>query len=456
MSPRKKLLLADDSITIQRVIELTFSGEDIQVIAVGDGEEAILRIAEEHPDIVLADIAMPKRSGYDVAAFVKGRPDLAHIPVLLLAGAFEPVDEARAQQAGSNGVLVKPFEPQNVIARVRELVGGAQGSPMSSAAADIPRPVARLASPKPVELPRREKAPEPINVQDYDYTPAPTNRPSPPVAPPRPQATSQVVDDGPADEEASLDDYFDRLDAAFADLDQPGYRPAQAGARKVRPRTEGPVMERDLEYIDPLPAVTQPEPFELPDDPLEADAAPAVEVAEIPTLEELLGEVGEDADLGDVFSIDEPLGAVDAVAEMPLQAPERVAPAVLAAPEAVVEVPVPVAVEPLVPVVPLPAPVPVAAPPAPAVSRATQTIADAFSALLAVEQGEPGAPPGVRLVTEPSAPVITDELVSRVADQVLERLRTQSGGTVDELVARVVSEIAERRVREEIERIRNK
>ena len=93
-----KLLLADDSVTIQRVIELTFSGEDMQVVTVGDGEQAIARIPIERPDIVLADIGMPKRSGYDVAAFVKGRPDLSHIPVLLLAGAFEPVDEARAQQ----------------------------------------------------------------------------------------------------------------------------------------------------------------------------------------------------------------------------------------------------------------------------------------------------------------------------------------------------------------------
>ena len=90
-----KLLLADDSVTIQRVVELTFSGEDVQVVTVGDGEQAIARIPLERPDIVLADIGMPKRSGYDVAAFVKGRPDLSHIPVLLLAGAFEPVDDAQ-------------------------------------------------------------------------------------------------------------------------------------------------------------------------------------------------------------------------------------------------------------------------------------------------------------------------------------------------------------------------
>src|SRR5437867_3340723 len=155
----KKLLLADDSVTIQRVIELTFSSEDVQVLAVGDGEEAIARIVAEKPDIVLADIGMPKRSGYEVSAFVKGKPELSHIPVLLLAGAFEPVDDAKAKESQCDGVLVKPFDPQHVIARVRELIGGAKGSPTQPAVQDIPRPAARLAPPRPVELPRREDRP---------------------------------------------------------------------------------------------------------------------------------------------------------------------------------------------------------------------------------------------------------------------------------------------------------
>ena len=64
-----------------------------------------------------------------MAAFVKGHPDFKHIPVLLLAGAFEPVDDAKAEEVGCDGVLVKPFEPQHVIARVRELLDGAKGSP---------------------------------------------------------------------------------------------------------------------------------------------------------------------------------------------------------------------------------------------------------------------------------------------------------------------------------------
>ena len=117
------LLLADDSVTIQRVIELTFADEDIDVVAVSDGDQAIARLDTVPPDIVLVDVGMPGKSGYEVAAYVKRSPRLSHIPVVLLTGAFEPVDEAKATGAGCDGVLAKPFEPQLVIGRVKELLG---------------------------------------------------------------------------------------------------------------------------------------------------------------------------------------------------------------------------------------------------------------------------------------------------------------------------------------------
>lgn len=116
------LLLADDSLTIQRVIELTFADEDVQVVAVSDGDQAIARLDSAPPDIVLADIGMPGRNGYEVARYVKQSPRLSHIPVVLLTGAFEPVDQARAIEVGCDGVLAKPFEPQLVIGRVKELL----------------------------------------------------------------------------------------------------------------------------------------------------------------------------------------------------------------------------------------------------------------------------------------------------------------------------------------------
>src|SRR5437763_9862647 len=121
------LLLADDSVTIQRVIELTFADEDVKVVAVSDGDQAIQRLDSAPPDIVLADIGMPGKNGYEVAQYVKRSPHLAHIPVVLLTGAFEPVDQARAAEAGCDGILAKPFEPQLVITRVKELLG--RGAP---------------------------------------------------------------------------------------------------------------------------------------------------------------------------------------------------------------------------------------------------------------------------------------------------------------------------------------
>lgn len=143
------LLLSDDSVTVQTMIAMTFAAEDIAVTTVSDGEQAITRIQEVHPDIVLAGIATPKRSGYDVAAFVKSDPGLASIPVLLLAGAFEPVDSVRAAQVRCDGVLVKPLEPQQVVARVKELIAGAAGTP-GLATSGVPRSVERLtAAPSP-------------------------------------------------------------------------------------------------------------------------------------------------------------------------------------------------------------------------------------------------------------------------------------------------------------------
>src|SRR5205807_1039214 len=118
-----RLLLADDSVTIQRVIELTFADEDVQVVAVSDGDEAIARLDAEPPDIVLADVGMPGKNGYEVAAYMKHTPKLAHIPIVLLTGASEPIDRARVDALACDGVLAKPFEPQLVIGRVKELLG---------------------------------------------------------------------------------------------------------------------------------------------------------------------------------------------------------------------------------------------------------------------------------------------------------------------------------------------
>src|SRR5205085_10771017 len=202
-----KLLLADDSVTIQRVIELTFADEDMQVIAVGNGQDAIDRVQRDHPDIVLADVGMPQRNGYEVAAFIKGQPAFAHIPVVLLTDAFEPVDEERARAAGCDGVLVKPFEPQVVISRVKELLAGRKPSGMWSGG-----PVAQ----GPVR--------------------------------PAPQVTPDVRSNTPPPSGDSLEAYFDHLDAAFASVG-PGGATA-AAPPQAAPRRESIPVRRS----EPSPA----------------------------------------------------------------------------------------------------------------------------------------------------------------------------------------------------------
>src|SRR3990170_1149475 len=94
----KKILLADDSITIQKVVELTFSDGDYEVTAVNNGAKAIQKLAEMRPDIILSDIIMPEKNGYEVCEFVKSHPDYKTIPVILLTGTFEPFDPDRAER----------------------------------------------------------------------------------------------------------------------------------------------------------------------------------------------------------------------------------------------------------------------------------------------------------------------------------------------------------------------
>ena len=244
-----KLLLADDSVTIQRVIELTFADEEVTVVAVGDGQQAIDRVRSDRPDIVLADVGMPERDGYEVAAFIKGDPEFAHIPVLLLTGAFEPIDEARARAVGCDGVLVKPFEPQMVISRVRDLLAGNRvGAPTGSATHAV------SATPAPATVPA-------ASLEDYfdrlDAALATKTAPAPSIVP----ATGPVSAPPPSAPAAGPQ-------STHADLDLTGWNPATLsgpGPDPVDRSVPGPSLER----AQPVVPLTQEKPAGVP-----AQAAP--------------------------------------------------------------------------------------------------------------------------------------------------------------------------------------
>ncbi len=345
-----KLLLADDSVTIQRVIELTFADEDVQVLAVGDGKQAIARVLSDRPDIVLADVGMPERNGYEVAEFIKGDPQLAHIPVLLLTGAFEPIDEARARAVGCDGVLVKPFEPQMVINRVKDLLAGRPAPGGSIAAAATPAPLSQ------------------------------------PFAGGSTSAGAAGALAQPAAVSGSLEDYFDRLDAAFANLDA-GSPPAAAAG--------------DL---------TPSRPADTPPAALTAAAAPFLAADDL---------AGWDPDLA---------GDPERPASFETQ---------------------PSAAEPARPIVPSVAPVPATsrmeAPPVPAApverpapSVPVPSLAEAFAALLSAEQAHPIAPSQVR------PGMLSDDVIDDVVRRVTERLNDGAmRDTVVEVAERLVrAEIA--------------
>jgi CheY-like chemotaxis protein len=106
-----KILVADDNSNIQKMVGLALKDHGIDVVAVGNGEAAVRKIVDIRPDLVLADVFMPVRNGYEVCKYVKDDKALAHIPVILLVGAFDPLDEQEAQRVGADGVLKKPFVP---------------------------------------------------------------------------------------------------------------------------------------------------------------------------------------------------------------------------------------------------------------------------------------------------------------------------------------------------------
>jgi len=117
-----KLLLADDSLTIQKVVELVLAPENFEIRSFNDGEQALQAMGSFIPDIVLADIEMPKLNGYQLCEKIKNDMATGHIPVILLAGAFEPFDEEYAKSVYADDFIIKPFESQELISKVKALL----------------------------------------------------------------------------------------------------------------------------------------------------------------------------------------------------------------------------------------------------------------------------------------------------------------------------------------------
>lgn len=119
---QRTILLADDSPTIRRLVTQTFSDGNFRIVEVNNGDAAIRTFDEVHPSVVLADIYMPGKNGYQVCAYIRSHRELSKTPVVLLVGAFEAFDEDTAKQAGATASITKPFEPTALVELVMSIL----------------------------------------------------------------------------------------------------------------------------------------------------------------------------------------------------------------------------------------------------------------------------------------------------------------------------------------------
>ena len=155
---KRKLLLADDSITIQKVVNLTFADEGIEVTTVGDGDSAMEKLTEVLPDLVMADVNMPGLTGYQICEKIKQDAALRHIPVILLVGSFEPFDQEESNRVGADAFLTKPFQSiRQLVTQVTDLLNSSDKKMVESTVESAGDSFAEtLEMPKPFEADKQK------------------------------------------------------------------------------------------------------------------------------------------------------------------------------------------------------------------------------------------------------------------------------------------------------------
>ncbi|HKV49103.1 MAG TPA: response regulator [Candidatus Acidoferrales bacterium] len=164
-----KILVADDNTNIQKMVSLAFEERGIDVVSVGNGEAAVRRIPDMNPDLVLADIFMPVRNGYEVCEFVKKDERFSHVPVILLVGAFDPLDEKEARRVGADGVLKKPFVPPDPL--IAMVISALEKNPKVAAEMAKAR---ETPAPEPEPMPAILEAPARAEVKPLPEFPEPS------------------------------------------------------------------------------------------------------------------------------------------------------------------------------------------------------------------------------------------------------------------------------------------
>ena len=172
-----RILVVEDSVTMRRVIEMTFAGENAELLAVENGELAIEHGRGFAPDVAFIDASLPGLDGYEVTRAIKGDPQLAGTGVILMASQHHPLDEARAAEVGADEHILKPFDTQEAIEKANALAARAD--------ALVDAPSIPVAQPSP--------QPTPIATPAYRQTPPPLPINSPPVKSARPLTAAPIT-----------------------------------------------------------------------------------------------------------------------------------------------------------------------------------------------------------------------------------------------------------------------
>lgn len=144
-----KILVADDSATMRRVLEMTFAGEDARVVTVDSAEAALAKAAELMPDIVFADASMSGVDGYELARRIKTHPQLSKVAVVVMASQHTPYDDGKGRAAGVDDHIPKPFDTQSVIDRVPQVLARPRAMPAGAAEAAAPKAAPPPPAPRP-------------------------------------------------------------------------------------------------------------------------------------------------------------------------------------------------------------------------------------------------------------------------------------------------------------------
>lgn len=417
---KKKLLLADDSVTIQKVIGIIFTTEDYELLMADNGDEAFDKALAELPDLIISDIQMPGRDGFALCQAIKSEPRLQNTAVLLLPGSFESFDEAHAEEVGADGWITKPFESQALLDKVAQLL---ESEPVRLGGAGS------VAAPEPVQ----EEPPAAVEEPEAEFEPVleqPAADDEGGLSEELPAASvdeeilglDQVDQPGSAEEqpegEEGSEDIWDAVSFEEEDLQQEEDLGAAAadylkelGATDDQEDESVELVEEPLAFADEpvdLSSGDQEDDFSFAGDDELQEQVPEVE----PLNEETLEGDEEILDLAEEDILEEQYE--ETIAEQPLEDVEEPA-AVYEAPPAPVEEPVPVEAVDVV------APEPVS------------DVAAAEQQLRALSEDELQA------------------VVARVAGPTIEKL---AGEMLEQIVWEVVPDLAESMIREEIRKIR--